>query len=188
MQDFISTIPNYIRSLTMEHGNQVTPRLWIGNRIAARDPSWLSHRGITHIINCTSEIPNYFQNVEQNQNSQHSSSSPSPRLHYLKLGLQDSTDISDDLLAVLETSYGYMKSVLDMSPHTKILVHCAAGISRSASIVIYYLMRENGMEIGSFDRALAHLKSRRDIVRPNTWYTQQLRDAERLANAKLNVK
>lgn len=53
----------------------------------------------------------------------------------------------------------------------KILVHCAAGISRSATLVIAYLMYSYAM---SFSDAYAFVKKRRDIVDPNMGFIVQL--------------
>lgn len=52
-----------------------------------------------------------------------------------------------------------------------VIVHCAAGVSRSASIVIYYLMKRYGY---SYQAALSYLKSKRSIVSPNLSFATQL--------------
>ena len=52
------------------------------------------------------------------------------------------------------------------------LVLCAAGISRSASIVIAYIMRQQRL---SFSAARSLVKSRRSAVNPNLGFTLQLR-------------
>lgn len=53
-----------------------------------------------------------------------------------------------------------------------VLVHCFAGVSRSASIVIAYLMRFHKME---YNTALSHTKSRRPWINPNYGFQGQLR-------------
>lgn len=54
-----------------------------------------------------------------------------------------------------------------------VLVHCAAGISRSATIVIAYLMVNNKMD---YHDAIAYVKSKRPIIRPNHGFLLQLRE------------
>jgi predicted protein tyrosine phosphatase len=61
-----------------------------------------------------------------------------------------------------------------------VLVHCMAGISRSATIVIAYLMSEKRL---SFQDAYDHVKKRRRIVRPNDGFIRQLREFELQLNA-----
>lgn len=56
-----------------------------------------------------------------------------------------------------------------------ILVHCSAGISRSASFVIAYLIRYKNMSV---NEALAFCRSRRRRVNPNIGFIKQLREYE----------
>ena len=58
----------------------------------------------------------------------------------------------------------------------KVLVNCYAGISRSASIVIVYLMYLMGFSV---DEALKFLRFKRGIVNPNVGFLEQLRMFER---------
>jgi protein-tyrosine phosphatase len=53
-----------------------------------------------------------------------------------------------------------------------VLVHCFAGVSRSASIVIAYLMRFHKME---YNVAFNHVKSKRPWINPNYGFQGQLR-------------
>lgn len=62
-----------------------------------------------------------------------------------------------------------------------VLVHCSAGVSRSSSVVIAYLMQHKGM---SYDEAHQHVLERRPIVRPNPGFVQQLRLFEKALNSK----
>ena len=59
----------------------------------------------------------------------------------------------------------------------KVFVHCAAGESRSATIVIAYLMWKNRM---SFDKAYNFVKSKRSKIYPNFGFRQQLQMFENL--------
>ena len=58
-----------------------------------------------------------------------------------------------------------------LSSGGKILVHCVAGISRSASCVIAYLMKSK--QIG-YEEALAMTKAKRFCVEPNDAFVRQL--------------
>ena len=54
----------------------------------------------------------------------------------------------------------------------KVLVHCGAGRSRSATVLLSYLMSENSWD---YDTALTFLKTKRPMVQPNKGFEQQLR-------------
>ena len=59
----------------------------------------------------------------------------------------------------------------------KVFVHCAAGESRSATIVIAYLMWKKKM---SFDKAYNLVKEKRSRIYPNFGFRQQLQMFEKL--------
>lgn len=56
-------------------------------------------------------------------------------------------------------------------PGARILVHCHAGMSRSASFVLYHLMRSWNMQRSV---AYAILSDARDVISPNPGFRQQL--------------
>ena len=56
-----------------------------------------------------------------------------------------------------------------------ILVHCNIGMSRSASVVIYYIMKTQNLK---YDDALKFVKGRRPIVKPNVGFSKILKDNE----------
>ena len=56
-----------------------------------------------------------------------------------------------------------------------ILVHCMAGISRSVSLVTYYLMKKNYI---SYDKAFVLVKKKRTIANPNNSFKLQLHQYE----------
>jgi protein-tyrosine phosphatase len=57
-----------------------------------------------------------------------------------------------------------------------VLVHCDQGVSRSATAVLAYLMKEHGM---SLSEAFSLLQSKRGMVDPNYGFMQKLEDLER---------
>ena len=59
----------------------------------------------------------------------------------------------------------------------KVFVHCAAGQSRSATIVIAYIMWKKKL---SFDKAYNFVKQKRSCVYPNFGFRQQLQMFEKL--------
>jgi len=79
-------------------------------------------------------------------------------------------DCSAELMPVLARSLPFIESALE--ENACVLVHCNTGCSRSASVVIAYLMQSNGF---GFDDALAFVKARRPNVKPNDGFCRQLR-------------
>jgi len=63
-----------------------------------------------------------------------------------------------------------------------VLVHCMAGISRSASIVIGYLMTV--YPTMNFDTAFHHVRKRRRVIRPNDGFLEQLRQYDKQMEEK----
>ena len=52
---------------------------------------------------------------------------------------------------------------------TNVLVHCHQGVSRSATVIIAYLMHKNRWTV---EEALKYAKAKRDIVNPNVGFLQ----------------
>jgi protein-tyrosine phosphatase len=141
---------------------KVDDHVYIGNKIGAEELVYLINNRITHIINAAAEIPNYHE--------------ATTGIRYFKLQLTDDPRPSvDNLLKNLEPTYNFIISAIRSNPNARIFVHCAAGISRSASIVIYYLMKKNTIGL---KQALENLKKLRNSINPNPWYISQLQDAQ----------
>lgn len=131
--------------------SKITEQLYIGNAYNASDKKWLEQHHITHILNCTKDLPNFFPNDYK----------------YLRLKLDDVPDQS--LYEVLEPSYKFIYSAIGGGG--TILIHCHAGISRSVSIVIYFLMKLKKL---TYLQALTYIREHRPEVNPNPGFMQQL--------------
>jgi len=62
-----------------------------------------------------------------------------------------------------------------VSNNNNVIVHCAAGMSRSATLVLAYLMIENRWH---YEEAYNFVKKRRPIIDPNVGFVKQLKALE----------
>jgi len=133
---------------------KIVDELYISPAMAVT-PDKLRRAGISLIINCTIEIP--IIRI--------------PDVETIKINIDD---IPTARIGVyFDRCADRIRAVRDQGGRT--LVHCAAGVSRSASICIAYLMRYHRM---SLREAYNHLKSCRQIIRPNPGFFRQLIDYE----------
>lgn len=137
--------------------SKITDGLYLGDKTDASSKLWLRQHHISHILNATVEVPNYY-----------------PRdYNYLKLDVIDSP--VQQLYRSFEPSYQFIIAALNSGG--TVLVHCAAGVSRSTSIVAYFLMKAEASRgrIRSLEEVLRHIRSKRPIVNPNRGFITQLR-------------
>lgn len=73
--------------------------------------------------------------------------------------------------SMIEIAYHFIDMVV--SSGNNILVHCMAGISRSVSVVAYYLMKKYNIP---YDQAYNYIKNIRSIAYPNDSFRTQLTD------------
>jgi hypothetical protein len=96
---------------------EIIDNLYLGNRESARDLRRLREAGITHIVNCASELPNYHES----------------EFVYLQLMLLDP---DPEYHRHIEPVCAFLD---DAREKGKVLVHCFASISRSPAVVLAYL-------------------------------------------------
>jgi predicted protein tyrosine phosphatase len=132
----------------------VLPHLYISGASPAQDTSRLLELGITHIVNCC---------VHRAQ------SSDSSRFHVLDLKLNDSC--SSDVVMYIYMTIDFVETARRSGG--KVLIHCLKGISRSASLVISYLMWNKN--ISDVREALSVLQIARPSCNPNADFLVQLR-------------
>ena len=81
-----------------------------------------------------------------------------------------------------ENIFKYFKECIDfIEKSNKIYIHCAAGASRSATIVIAYIMWK---EHKNYNDAFNFVKNKRKLIMPNMGFTLQLKYFDNLL--KLN--
>jgi protein-tyrosine phosphatase len=76
----------------------------------------------------------------------------------------------EDILCELDGCLAFIDSAL--SANTGILVYCTAGMSRSATVVVAYVMKANACTV---EEAVAIVRRSRRWIKPNTGFMDQLR-------------
>lgn len=100
-----------------------------------------------------------------------------PGIAYLRIVIDDADD--EDISKHFEATSAFIQQHLQEG-HT-VLVHCYAGISRSATVCIAFLMRNRDL---SLDQAYAVVEVVRKIIYPNEGFYKQLVEYERTLRSK----
>jgi dual specificity phosphatase 12 len=82
-----------------------------------------------------------------------------------------------NIVQYFDETFQYIHGILENDE--RVLVHCVAGVSRSATIITAYLMRLKQIR---FKAALAMLKRVRPFVSPNDGFLEQLRLYQTMGN------
>ena len=136
----------------------IVERLWLGSMFAAYDAGLLAQNGITAVLSCAAELP-----VRRDV------ADAAGVLHALRLPMEDRADFPDADMCIREGASAIAKW---LERGECVLCHCAAGVSRSASCVVAYLILYRGMR---FEAALALVQQRRRIAQPNEGFVAVLR-------------
>ncbi len=141
----------------------VDEHVHIGGYAAAADPARARREGYTHVLKLFADDPSYPGGSHRH-----------PGLEYLVVGAADEPDFPLDrhfaeCLRFIQRAIG---------AGGKVLVHCHAGVSRSATIVLLHLMINRGLSLAE---AWAHLKAARPVANPNPGFWALLDDVDRRA-------
>ncbi|CAH2276470.1 dual specificity phosphatase 16 [Pelobates cultripes] len=97
--------------------------------------------------------------------------------HFLRVPVNDS--FCEKILPWLDKSVDFIEKA--KASNGRVLVHCLAGISRSATIAIAYIMKRMDM---SLDEAYRFVKEKRPTISPNFNFLGQLLDFEKKIKAQ----
>ncbi|KAM6130253.1 dual specificity protein phosphatase 13B-like [Phoenicopterus ruber ruber] len=152
----------WFRGGSDNHVDQVWPNIYLGDAWAARSKTTLQSLNITHILNAADGPYSINTGAKYYKDLQ---------IEYY--GVEAFDDPSFDLSIFFYDAANFIGKALNTSGG-KVFVHCAMGVSRSASLVLAFLMiRENMTLVDALKTVSAH----RDIC-PNSGFLSQLRDLD----------
>lgn len=138
--------------------SEVMKGLWISGYDILKSKEWFNYISPTHILNCAEELsPTYLD--------------PSVIVH--KIPMID--DVDDAAIHQILEGAALLRKWI--SPNTRVIVHCKAGISRSATVILAWMILYNFF---SYENAFAKLREARSIVQPNSFYTDILKSLKPL--------
>ncbi|KAL4636131.1 hypothetical protein GN956_G13261 [Arapaima gigas] len=144
----------------MDKATLIFDHLYLGSEWNASNLEELQELGVGYILNVTREIDNFFPGTFA--------------YHNVRVYDEEATD----LLAHWNETYNFI--VKAKKNQSKCLVHCKMGVSRSASTVIAYAMKEYDW---SLEKAYNFVKQKRSIARPNAGFMRQLAEYEGILDA-----
>ena len=103
--------------------HEILPGLWLGNKYAALNNRWLKEQDITVVFNCTKDIP--FSPIIKKQ---------------YRLPVDDNLKAEEIRNMTLWSHEAVYKVLAEYNKNQKVLVHCLAGVQRSATIVGMFLI------------------------------------------------
>jgi protein-tyrosine phosphatase len=131
--------------------SRITETLFLGCSVVARNRGMLLQHRVGAVINCAQECANHHQDT----------------FCYLQFMLDDHG--GENITTVFREATEFIDENAARGICT--LVHCAAGRSRSVTVVIAYLMRSRGMPLLE---AARHVKRVRPWVKPNSGFLRSL--------------
>lgn len=124
---------------------EILPGVFIGDQMVAQTKQFFDDFQITHVVNCTVNVPCYF-----------------PHVRYLRIPVLDyPTDENNEIMVKgINRAIPFIAQAR-LNPNNKVLIHCQAGVSRSCTIaaaLVRYCCAE------SIDQAIALVVAKRPIA------------------------
>ncbi|VVC26546.1 Protein-tyrosine phosphatase-like,Rhodanese-like domain,Tyrosine specific protein phosphatases domain,Dual [Cinara cedri] len=137
---------------------EILPDLFLGNAANSEDLEWLKKHRIEYILNVTSDLPNTFE--EQGN------------IKYMQIPISD--HIGQNLASFFPQAIEFIDN--GRAQKKGVLVHCLAGISRSVTVMLAYLMAHRQLTL---NEAYNMVLKRKANIDPNFHFMQQLHSFEK---------
>ncbi|XP_078423896.1 dual specificity protein phosphatase 6-like [Cetorhinus maximus] len=137
---------------------EILPHLYLGCAKDSTNLDVLEEHGIKYILNVTPNLPNLFENAGE--------------FKYKQIPISDHW--SQNLSQFFPEAIAFIDEARNQS--CGVLVHCLAGISRSVTVTVAYLMQKLNL---SMNDAYDIVKMKKSNISPNFNFMGQLLDFER---------
>jgi dual specificity phosphatase 12 len=156
--------------------DQIIPHLYISNWNYSNTPEQIQKNKIKAVITLeTRPKPDYILQYYKKNN-----------IDFMYININDMPN--DNICQYLDFSYNFIQKYI--SKGENVLVHCWAGISRSATIVLNYIYRDNMTQYSKGDcvycrvkNIIKYMRTKRSIINPNPGFIEQI-----IKNYKENSK
>lgn len=142
---------------------EILPHLYLGCAKDSTNLDILEEYGIKYILNVTPNLPNLFENAGE--------------FKYKQIPISDHW--SQNLSQFFPEAIGFIDEA--RAQKCGVLVHCLAGISRSVTVTVAYLMQKLNL---SMNDAYDIVKTKKSNISPNFNFMGQLLDFERTLGLK----
>jgi rhodanese-related sulfurtransferase len=130
----------------MNNADEIIPRVWLGNRFAALNKQWLTDNNITVVFNATKDIP--FSDCQIIKNK-------------YRIPVDDNlAEVEIANMAKWSPEIGF-KILREYKAGKNILIHCAAGMQRSAAAMAIFLISLTGQSPAII---MSHIRKKRNIA------------------------
>lgn len=141
--------------------NSINESLVVGRRPQKDGIQALKEAGITHVVSCLAE-------------------SERPKMLFLQddfptLFLPIHDGVHENISSLFPRWFDYVSQAKESHSKAKVYVHCEVGVSRSATMAIALLMKEQSLD---FLEAFTQVRSKRPGVLPNIGFASQLQHYE----------
>ena len=146
MRELVSSLHTSCSRMSIFNNNadEILPGLWLGNSQSSQDEVFLRTHNIESVFNCTKNLP--FHPTIRNR---------------FRVPVDDNLQEEEIRNLELWSYEAIYKLLREVKKGKGVLVHCAAGMQRSAAVTAMFLVATQGM---NWEEARRYIKQRRAIA------------------------
>ena len=134
--------------------DKITETIYLGNMMAAFNKNKLKNLGIKKILTVMGAFGNHYDSRE-----------------FIHKTIEVDDDFRTNIIQYFKECFSFIEG------NDKVFVHCAAGMSRSPTIVIAYIMWKKQIYLND---AIKFVREKRPLISPNANFMNQLKIFEEL--------